>query len=303
MEGFFAIVAPRVHHGNTQLPIVLDGRRPLVPERAIGDQLIAGTADRATGALRIHRSSAGLKGRAMLREATAALATRSHPFVAANGLHLLLTDDELAASRLLLPAIFSALPLRGRPVVAAPHGGMVIAAGEDDREALARLCAMAGQAFRLGAGWLLSPAPLVLEGEDWSPWVPPEGHALTAAVRDLRLRTLGFAYDAQRRALARLASERADIPTVASLQVATGPTGARQTRTTWTDLGGKGEDHPFQLLPLADAITFSPSGRGPVAMAEVGRVCKTLLKRLETDPPLLRARGFPSEGMLRRLGP
>jgi hypothetical protein len=48
MESSFAIVAPRVHHGNGQLERVLAGEKTLPPKREIGDQLIAATADRRT---------------------------------------------------------------------------------------------------------------------------------------------------------------------------------------------------------------------------------------------------------------
>lgn len=304
MDGAFAVVVPRFHHGNSQLSRVLAGAEPYPPERPLADQLVAGTADETTGSLRVHRTAEGLKGRRLLCEAIAALTEERHPFVASEGVHLLLTDDGRAASRLLLPALFQALPLQGRPLAAAPHAGLVIVTGDEDPAGLARLVTLAGQAFARPDARRLAPAPMVLDGDAWSPWLPEPHHPFHRAVHDLRLRYTGLAYQAQRQALTLLRQTGVAVPPVAPLDASPGPLYDRHTLAPWTQTLVDGADRTDALLPDADRVVLVRGDQrsAPLEMSAVRRRCAALIEPLASDPPLLRVRGFPTEAMRADLG-
>ena len=99
------------------------------------------------------------------------------------------------------------LPIRGAAVVMVPREGLVLMAGDDDPQALARMVAQAATAYEdsddkvslRALRWGTEPTP--------SGWLPPEGHALRTQFR-LAV-ALTRIHDARRR---HLVSDTKDTP-------------------------------------------------------------------------------------------
>ena len=82
--------------------------------------------------------------------------------------------DYQDASRLLVPAIFDALPLRGAPVVIPATPGCVLVAGAEDEAGLAALRLEATQRFA-SSDRPLSHGAIVRTGGEWRPYTSTEG--------------------------------------------------------------------------------------------------------------------------------
>ncbi|MEW6432591.1 MAG: hypothetical protein AB1730_13895 [Myxococcota bacterium] len=98
--------------------------------------------------------------------------------------------DELAASRLMLPELFSGLNQRGELIAFTPSEGTLFLAGSEDAEALVKAATLALDDAReviedSPLAGRFTAVPWVLRDGRFFPWTVPAGHALTAQLAEL----------------------------------------------------------------------------------------------------------------------
>jgi hypothetical protein len=98
--------------------------------------------------------------------------------------------DELAASRLLLPELFSGLGQPGELIAFTPSEGKLFLAGSEDTDALVTAATLALEDAReviedSPIAGRFTAVPWVLRGGRFVPWTVPAGHALTAKLAEL----------------------------------------------------------------------------------------------------------------------
>ena len=114
--------------------------------------------------------------------------------LAPEGFFLSRYGDYYDASRLLLPHVFEALPLKGRPVAAPLSRACVAVAGSEDVPALRELAAFIDDAWR-DETRPIALAPLILDAGDWRPFEP--GDPELADVRSLSVKQRIWDYGGQ----------------------------------------------------------------------------------------------------------
>lgn len=118
--------------------------------------------------------------------------------VADSGLHAISSDDDDAASHILLTDTLRELKVDGDLIVQVPSDGLLLACGSNDPHALERMAQrtivnietrqpVSGFAFRLA-------------DDSFEPWLPPKEHPSFRQFRNLELASYQDAYDSQRQA-------------------------------------------------------------------------------------------------------
>jgi hypothetical protein len=237
-----------------------------------------------------------------MRAAMKQLAALPHPFKSVEGHRGIFesaADDGYDSSRILLPPLAAALPVRGTHVAMLPHPAHFYVAGEDDPVALEIMVRQ--------AEWVLAqPRPITgyafrLEDGDWRPWLPAPSHALYQRFRTLQLRSAYDAYMAQGELLHILEKRKAedDQCFVATFMVgSTRPGGPLHSATAWSE-------GIATLLPTVDEICFVrgsvKAGFRMMGTAPWRRVVDILGDRMEPlglYPERYRVRTFPSDNEL-----
>jgi hypothetical protein len=172
--------------------------------------------------------------------------------------------DGLDASRMVLPELFEALPVKGKPVVLAPTHDIVFATGDEDADGLQQAAAWAEEA-------LLEPrahsaVAFRLDGGTWSPWLPGKAHPAFGKLKLLALQTLASAYARQKEVLETLLEASGRALAVGTLRAFRTPSGDVFTACAWIE----GVE---ALLPRTDRIDFVRLG--PDGTAAGGRVWST----------------------------
>lgn len=214
------------------------------------------------------------------------------------GVYSFITGDSYDACRLLLVDRIRDFELAGRPVAVLPNRDTVLITGEDDVDGLGALAAVASE--QLQENYRLSGVPLVLEGDEWVDWMPPEGHPHLDAFRNLEVKFLWPEYKEQKEWLEKL-NERDGVDVyVATYNAIQKPeTGRLVSYCVW----GDGVDF---LLPVARKVVFARLGQeGFVAVGEWERVIELagdLLEETDLCPRRYRVRGFPDDAVLAEIG-
>jgi hypothetical protein len=216
----------------------------------------------------------------------------------APGLFVSPYHDGLDASRMVVPELFEALPVKGKPVVLAPTHDIVFVTGDEDVDGLQQAAGWAEEA-------LLEPrahsaVAFRLDSGAWTPWMPDKAHPAFGKLKLLALQTLASAYARQKEVLESLLEANGHELYVGTLRAFRGPSGEVFTACAWTE----GVD---ALLPRTDRIDFVRLG--PDGTAAGGKVWSTtyevalqtvgaLMEESGDLPQRYRVRGFPEPEQL-----
>ncbi|MEX2027359.1 MAG: hypothetical protein WEH44_08655, partial [Pirellulaceae bacterium] len=190
-----------------------------------------------------------------LRRVEPALA-QPMPFVASQGNTWVPATRQSphTAAALLWPEWCRNLPVAGQSVAFAPFANTLAITGSGNHAELAQLAATALALAKTMADKPLSSVPLVLEGNEWRPWLPPPSHPVHPAIRELWMLHENSLYAEQAKLLKQKLEGQDDAPYVASYKVMalSSPTGQRtcSTVTLWTETLAT-------LLPQADAVVLT----------------------------------------------
>jgi hypothetical protein len=200
--------------------------------------------------------------------------------------------DGFDASRIFLPGVFGAAPLRGQPVVLAPTPSMLLFAGSEDERGLVELAKLGRKYLEAEKRFFVLRAIRMGEVErSWEDWLPPHGHAAYAGLRFLRGVEEKADYDRQGASQQKLGGPKsAPLPALGLVQSSLGDP---LTITVWN----AGKPAP---LPKADAIILR-RGDETLGWAEWDVVARALphdLKALPSYPPRFLATDFPEEWQL-----
>lgn len=208
-------------------------------------------------------------------------------------------QDNLDASRLVLPELIRAHDVDGDPVAFVPNRDTLLFAGSDDERGLVKLAELATEAF--GHARAISGVAYRLEGDQWRPFLPDPGHPAYEPFRLLAVRSRGGDYSEQKELLDQLHKEEGEEVFVASYSgMRDKETGEVFSYCVWSD----GVE---ALLPRTDCIVFYRGGGdqgqvlGSVAWEEAMEGLGDLLTPLEIYPERWRVREFPSERRLEEL--
>ena len=202
----------------------------------------------------------------------------------------MMTGDERSSAYLLLTDVVGQLDVRGDTIVMVPNRDTLFIAGSDDNAALAQMVRIA-----MAAPTQLRPISglaLRLDGDAWEPWLPGESHPLHQDMKELQLRSIEVAYDAQQELL----EENTEDIFVAPFLFARRPDGTTTSVTVWPAVGES-------MLPKAEVIAFKRHGTGPASTISVTwqgaeSVVGNLMEPLDMYPPRYRVRAFPTEEQL-----
>jgi hypothetical protein len=167
--------------------------------------------------------------------------------------------DNYDLARVLLPDLIQQCEVQGEPVAMLSHRNHLWITGSEDLAGLERTVSHVEP--MLTNTRFLSGIPLILEREDWSPFVLPSEHPLSPRYRSLWHVTMGKDYLRQRELL----KESGQYLFVAQVMHMRDDEGRIVTSCTWTD----GVD---TMLPVTESVGFVRINRDdPVARrAEVG---------------------------------
>ena len=209
--------------------------------------------------------------------------------------------DSLDATRVVLPELFTALAVKGRPVMIAPTHDVVFVTGEDDPEGLQQVAVWTEEA-------LLEPrahtaiAFRLVEGK-WERWLPAKGHPAFAKLKLLALQTTASAYSRQKEVLEALLESNGHEILVATLRAFRAPSGDVFTACAW-------QDGLEALLPQTDRIDFVRPGPGNTPSSakvwsttfDIARkTLGELMQPIGDLPERWRVKGFPTDAQLEQM--
>jgi hypothetical protein len=187
-----------------------------------------------------------------LRRAEPALAQPA-PFIASQGNIWIPATRQSphTAAALLWPALCRSLPVAGQPVAFVPIATSLGITGSENYPELAHLAAATISLIKTTTDKPLCAIPLVLEGNQWRPWLPREAHPAYAAIRELWVLHQNGLYAEQTKHLRQKFEGDDEAPYVASFNAAAIalPSGARKyaTMAVWTETLAT-------LLPKTDEV-------------------------------------------------
>jgi hypothetical protein len=203
-------------------------------------------------------------------------------------------DDNYDASRLLMTDACRSIPVIGQPIAMIPNRDNLLITGSDDVVGLAEMAAQVAKVLK--EAHPISGIALCLDGEEWTPWLPPSDHPAYKDFQRLRLQTLGQDYAEQKELLDKLQEKNDEGVIAGSYLVFESPEGRGGSVAIWAaDVD--------TLLPKADRVVFDRNGQ--LAMVEwqnVVDVVGDLMERLDIYPPRYLVTGFPSEKQLAAMG-
>lgn len=209
-----------------------------------------------------------------------------------------ITGDSYDSCRLLLVDEIRGFEMSGRPVAIVPNRDTVLITGEDDEGGLAILATVASE--QIDQNYRLSGVALVLDGDEWVDWMPPEGHPLHGTFRDLETKFLWPEYRDQKELLDTLHKRdqvELFVTTYSALQKKAG--GALVSYCVW----GEGVD---ALLPVTQKVIFMAQGQEKFAALgdweRVRAVVGDLMEETDDYPKRFRVRQFPDAEALAAIG-
>lgn len=158
------------------------------------------------------------------------------------------------AAALLWPELCRALPVAGRHVAFAPFANSLAITGSENYADLSRLATTTISLAKSIADKPLTSIPLILEENQWRPWMPSQAHPLHGVIKELWILHENSVYGEQALLLKQKFEGHDAAPYVASMRVvaSTTPNGRRTmgTLSMWT------ETLPT-LLPKSDAVVLT----------------------------------------------
>ena len=209
--------------------------------------------------------------------------------------------DSLDATRVVLPELFTAMALKGKPVFIAPTHDIVFVTGDEDPEGLQQLALWTEEA-------LLEPRAHTaiafrLVNGVWERWLPPKGHPAFAKLKLLALQTTASAYSRQKEVLEALLESNGHEILVATLRAFRSPSGDVFTACAW-------QDGLEALLPQTDRIDFvRPGASNTPSSAKVWstsfdiarKTLGELMQPIGDLPERWRVKGFPTDAQLEQM--
>ena len=268
-----------------------------LPHRLLGEHLAVALRfadsppERLLSDAQLHQRGLSFESAMQLALQNLAAATRPLQHVQ-RGLYLSQWRDGLDAERLLQPARFESLGLRGLPVVMTAHRDLLLVSATGEREGLLSMAACA-QAL-LGREGALSAIPLCWLGDEWVPHVPGPDEPAEDEFRLLRLGEIAEDYRRQRLRLQASSSDDS-APFVANYSLSISE---REpfSYSVWT----KGVS---ALLPRSEWIALIDPDAGAEPQLCTFEALAPLLQPSPGDayPPRYATGAFPSEAQQRRL--
>ena len=218
------------------------------------------------------------------------------------GMYVSPYKDSYDATRIILPELFEALKVKGKPVIIAPTHDIVLVTGDEDVEGLEKLGLWAEQG-------LLEPRPnsavtFRLENKAWRPWLPSRDHPAYTKLKLLQLQTVASAYARQKEVLEALLEANGHDIFVANMRAFRATGGDIFTSCSWTE----GVE---ALLPETDRLDFVrlPLDSGEAANGTVWstswavavRALGTQMQPTGDVPERWRVRGFPTDAQLEQM--
>ncbi|HZL87299.1 MAG TPA: DUF1444 family protein [Pirellulaceae bacterium] len=211
------------------------------------------------------------------------------------------SGDNYDASRLVLLDLIRRFDVQGEHVAMVPNRDTLVVTGSDDAQGLEIMTKIAKDSFNKPRP--ISTIALRLEGDEWTPWLPPADSPLYPEFRELRLRTIGAEYNDQKELLDAVHQQQGQAVIVA-------PFGALQNKDTGRVTSySVWYDGVENLLPQTDAVLFfRPDAADDAkivasgAWEHVQQVVGTLMEPLGLYPERYRVKEFPGEKELMRIG-
>jgi hypothetical protein len=249
-------------YGNTDMAAAVDE----LAWRQFGDHLVVALAEDTPHAWR-HATHTQLRHAGLSWEAALALAMKNlsrletafrnpSPFIQSEGNIWVPASRQSPhnASWLLWPDRLRGLPVAGQHVAFAPFAHTLAITGTENYAELARLAATTMSLAKTIADKPLTAVPLILDGSQWRPWLPPVTHPLYHTIRELWCLHENSIYNEQTKLLKRKFEGQEDAPYAASYKTfaLTIPGGQRKlgTLTAWTETLST-------LLPKVDAVSLT----------------------------------------------
>jgi hypothetical protein len=199
----------------------------------------------------------------------------------------------------LIDEVIRALNFRDSPVIAVPNRGVLLAADAGDLQAVRTLIARARQSLH-EAPWPLSGTLITRKAEGWKRHEPRA--ELVSTARALETLSLAHTYRDQGLALQKHADRTGDNVYVATFSMVA-PNEDPDAIFSWCSWA----QDVATLLPRTDRVGFSKASTGSareallVPWADAERICGSLLKRTDEDPPRYRVDHFPNEEQWQQL--
>jgi hypothetical protein len=218
-----------------------------------------------------------------------------------DGVYFSATGDNYDASRLILLDMMRQFDVRGDIVAMIPNRDTLIITGTDDAVGLKIMADRAEQAMKEPRP--ISTVAFRLENEEWSPWLPPQGHVAYSALAMLRLQSIGQEYAEQKNLLEAVRGSEGGKPFIATFSaLQSKQTDELHSYCIWTD----GVD---TMLPRTDLVHLVRLGRGSdegklivsCEWNQLASACGRLLEPQDIYPPRFLVREFPSAAQLDEL--
>ena len=161
------------------------------------------------------------------------------------GAYLSATGDNYDASRLLIKDAIRRFRVKGDHIAMIPNRENLIVVGSEDVEGLAGMVKLAAKAMKEPRP--ISGIALRLDGDEWTPWMPPPSHPSYKEFQELRLQTLGQDYAQQKTCSTSCTRRTARTSSWRSSASIKSPEGKLFSYATWTDTTNS-------LLPKTDVL-------------------------------------------------
>lgn len=207
------------------------------------------------------------------------------------GVFQLASDVSFEESFVLVPDVWSSLPVKGNPVVALPNRGVLLATGTDDAAALSRLVDEAQRSMQ-ERPWPLSGTLFQRVNDDWQPFQPDS--RMASAAHTFELVALAITYAEQKQALEKHFERQGVDVFVAAFDFMQGDFGPDDVQS-WCSWAEGVES----LLPMTDVVILGRRDKNTSAVAvpwrDIVRICGRDMQATEDDPPRFRVNSFPVE--------
>lgn len=211
------------------------------------------------------------------------------------------SGDNYDASRLVMLDLIRRFEVRGEHIAMVPNRDTLIVTGSEDEEGLAIMAKIAKDSFDKPRP--ISTVALRLEGDEWTPWLPPAHSPQHADFHELKLRTVGAEYNDQKELLDAIHEQTGETAFVASFSALQNKeTGRVTSYSVWSE----GVEC---LLPETDAVLFfSPTAAddGKIVAGgsweEVQQVVGELMEPMGLYPERYRVKEFPNGNQIKRIG-
>ena len=211
------------------------------------------------------------------------------------GVYLSATCDNYDASRLLMKDAIRHFQVAGDHIAMIPNRENLIVVGLEDVQGLAGMAKLAAKAMKEPRP--ISGIALRLDGDEWTPWLPPLFHPCYKDFRELQLQSLGQDYASQKDMLDKLHAKNGEEVFVANFSAIKRPDGKLFSYATWTETTNS-------LLPKTDVLVLGRIGQEPrmVAWEKVVEIVGDMMEAVDIYPPRFRVREFPTEQQLAAMG-